>query len=108
MLGTVARTAVIAGTASATANAVTRHGQQRAADQQQAAAYREQQAAAAQEPAAQQAAAPAQPPAAPSAASPPTGNDLVSQLTNLGQLRDSGVLTAEEFDLAKAKLLASS
>jgi hypothetical protein len=80
---------------------VSRHGQQRAAEKQ---------AAAAQPPPAapQPPAAPAQPPAAPPAASPPTGDDIVSQLTNLGKLRDSGVLTAEEFDLAKAKVLASS
>ena len=42
LLGTVARTAVIAGTATVTANAVSRHGQQRAAEKE---AYAEQQQA---------------------------------------------------------------
>jgi hypothetical protein len=101
LMGTVARTAVIAGTASATANAVNRRAQNRAAEQDQAAAD--------QAPAADQAAAappdqPAPPPAAATGAPP---GDLVSQLTDLAKLRDAGVLSSEEFDAAKAKLLAS-
>jgi putative oligomerization/nucleic acid binding protein len=86
LLGTVARTAVISGTASATANAVGRRSQQRAAEQQQAAAFRAQQ----------------QP--APAAVDP--GGDLVSQLTELARLRDAGMLTDAEFDGAKARLLS--
>ena len=35
------------------------------------------------------------------------GSDLVAQLQQLAQLHDSGVLTDEEFDTAKQKLLAS-
>jgi Short C-terminal domain len=97
LLGTVGRTAVIAGTATATANAVNRSSQQRAMTQQQAAAYRADQAAAAQAP-------PPPPPPPPPAAS--GGTDLVSQLTDLARLRDSGVLSADEFDAAKARLLA--
>jgi putative oligomerization/nucleic acid binding protein len=96
LMGTVARTAVVAGTASATANAVNRRAQKRAAADEQTA----------DQPAApQQPAAPAPEQAATAPASAPTG-DLVSQLTDLGKLRDSGVLTPEEFDAAKAKLLA--
>jgi hypothetical protein len=95
LLGTVGRTAVIAGTATATANAVNRSSQQRAMTQQQAAAYRADQAAAAQ--------APPPPPPPPAASG---GTDLVSQLTDLARLRDSGVLSADEFDAAKARLLA--
>ena len=91
LMGTVARTAVVAGTASATANAVNRRAQKRAAADQQT----DEQPAAEQQPAAP----------APEPAAAPTG-DLVSQLTDLGKLRDSGVLTPEEFDAAKAKLLA--
>jgi hypothetical protein len=45
LLGTVARTAVVAGTAQATANAVNRKAHGRAVEQQQAAAFRAQQAA---------------------------------------------------------------
>ena len=52
-----------------------------------------------------QAAAPAAPvaPAAPAPAA--GGDDLVSQIQQLAQLRDSGVLSQEEFDAAKQKLL---
>lgn len=42
--------------------------------------------------------------AAPAAA--PAENDLVTQLTGLKSLVDSGALTEEEFQAAKAKLLA--
>ena len=45
-------------------------------------------------------AAPAPPPAA------PAGGDLVDQLRRLGELRDAGILTEEEFAAQKAKLLA--
>ena len=50
---------------------------------------------------AQQAPAPA---AAPAAA--PAGDDLVSKLTELKGLMDAGVLTADEFEAAKQKLLS--
>lgn len=50
-------------------------------------------------------AAPPPPPAAPSPTSPTGGNDLVSQLKQLGDLKSSGVLSDEEFEAAKAKLL---
>ena len=76
----VARTAVVAGTATAVSGRVSRRQQSRWAEQDQA----------------QYAEAPAQ--AAP-AASP------VEQLKELGELRDSGVLTEEEFAAQKAKLL---
>ena len=36
---------------------------------------------------------------------PTAGSRLVEELTKLGQLRDAGVLTPEEFDAAKRKLL---
>jgi Short C-terminal domain len=101
-MGTVARTTVVAGTATATANAVNRRGQQRAVESEQAAAYRAQQ----QSP--PQPAPP--PPAAPPAAAPQPsagGGDLVSQLTELARLRDAGALSPAEFDTAKARLLAS-
>jgi hypothetical protein len=34
-----------------------------------------------------------------------TSTDLVAQLAQLAQLRDTGVLSEEEFEQAKAKLL---
>jgi hypothetical protein len=63
-----------------------------------------QDAAAAQAQAAAAVAAPA-PASAPPAA--PVGSQaLIDQLTQLGQLRDSGVLTPEEFEAQKQRLLA--
>jgi hypothetical protein len=52
---------------------------------------------------AQQAYAATPPPAAPAGAAPVS---LVDQLTQLASLRDTGVLTTDEFEAAKAKLLA--
>jgi hypothetical protein len=40
------------------------------------------------------------------AAAPPPQPDLVDQLRKLGELRDAGILTEEEFATQKAKLLA--
>jgi hypothetical protein len=50
----------------------------------------------------------APPPAAAPPAAAPGGNtdDMIEQLTKLGQLRDSGVLTDDEFEQQKARLLA--
>jgi len=47
--------------------------------------------------------------AAPEPAAAPTGGptDLAAQLTNLKNLKDQGVLTDDEFQAAKQKLLAS-
>jgi hypothetical protein len=44
---------------------------------------------------------------APVAAAPAGGGDLVSQLQELKTLQEEGVLTADEFEAAKHKLLAS-
>jgi hypothetical protein len=104
LLGTVARTAVIAGTATVTANAIGRHAQRNAAEQWAAAQYQAEQQAEAQAAAAQQAVAPyaaSSPPTAP----PAGGTDIVSQLSELARLRNSGALTAQDFAAAKAKLL---
>jgi len=112
LIGTAARTAVIAGTAQATAGAVA-HRQQNKWTQQQADAQAEAAAeqarfeAAAQQAAAQQAAA--QQAAVQQAVPAPAtagGDDLLGQLQQLAQLQAAGVLTPEEFAAAKAKLLA--
>jgi hypothetical protein len=92
----MARTAVVAGTASATANAVNRRAHDRSVEQQQAAAYRASESTAPP--------AEAQPPEVAAPTSQP--DDLVGRLTELAKLRDAGVLSAAEFDAAKAKLLA--
>ena len=117
LVGTMARTAVVAGTATAVAGSVHNHqqnkqqaeytqdaAQQAAFDSQQQIAEMQAQMAAMQ---AQQAAAPPPPPApAPVAAAPAAGPDLMSELSKLADLKAAGILTDEEFAAAKAKLLA--
>ena len=106
----VARTAAIAGTATAVSNRVSRRqankwaaqDEQQAAEQDQAAkaeAYYQQQAAAQQ----QAYAAPPPPPPQPAA---PAQDDMLTQLQKLGELKAAGVLTEEEFAAQKAKILA--
>ena len=85
LLRGVARTAVIAGTATTVSNRVSRRQGQRWAQQEPQ-----------QEP--QQAYAEPAPTAAPAA-------DPIEQLKELGELHKSGVLTDEEFAAQKAKLL---
>lgn len=92
LLGTVARTAVVAGTATATSNAVNRRGQQRAAEKQ---AYTQQQAP-----------PPPQDYPAPAPTPPPVpSDDLVTKLKQLGELHTTGVLSDDEFAAAKKQLL---
>jgi Short C-terminal domain len=90
LLRGMARTAVVAGTATAVSNRVSRRQTNRWA-QQEAPAYGEQAPPAYQEP-------------APAAAPAP---DPIEQLKQLGQLHQQGVLTDEEFAAQKAKLLGS-
>jgi hypothetical protein len=87
LLRGVARTAVVAGTATAVSNRVSRRQSERWAAQD-APAYQEQ--------------APAAAPQAPAAAPPP---DPIEQLKQLGELHQQGVLTDQEFAQQKAKLL---
>lgn len=106
LIGMAARTAVVAGTATAVSGGIARRQQDKAYQQQEAQAYEAQQQQAAMEAAAAQAVAaqmPAPQPAAP-AASP--GDDLMAQLSRLGQLHAQGILSDDEFAAAKAKLLA--
>jgi Short C-terminal domain len=83
----VARTAVVAGTATAVSNRVSRRQAERWS---------------AQEPAYQQPAYDAPPPAA------PAGNEMdakLAQLKDLGQLKDQGVLSEAEFEAQKRRIL---
>jgi hypothetical protein len=89
LLGTVARTAVVAGTATATANAVSNRQTRRA----QAAADEQ-----AQQDVQQQA-----PPGASAGAT--GGDDLTSKIKQLADLNAAGALSDAEFAAAKAKLL---
>ena len=95
LLRGMARTAVVAGTATAVSNRVSRrqaerwYGQDPYAGQQQQQGY-------------------AEPP--PQAAPPPPaagGDDRVDQLKELASLKQQGVLTEEEFAAEKARILNS-
>ena len=100
----VARTAVVAGTATAVSNNVSRRQAGRWAEKEQQAqanAYAQQQYQQAQY--AQQQAAAAPPPPAPAAA---PQVDLVGELQKLAELKAAGILSDAEFEAAKAKLLA--
>jgi hypothetical protein len=99
----MARTAVVAGTATAVSNRVSRRQGNRWAekDQQQADAEAAEQQQAAPP---QQAYAPPPPPPQPQA---PTETDMLTQLQQLGELKTAGVLTEEEFAAQKAKILGS-
>lgn len=91
----VARTAVVAGTATAVSGRVARRQQGRWAAQ-------EAEQAPPQQAYADPGPAPAPPP------SPASGtSDRLAQLTQLGELRTAGVLTDAEFEAQKAKILAS-
>ena len=90
-----ARTAVVAGTATAVSNRVSRRQYNRWADQAEQQEYEQQQAAAQYQ---QQA-----PPAAPAG---PSTDDKLEQLKQLGELKTAGVLTDAEFEAQKAKILA--
>ena len=86
LIGGIARTAVVAGTATAVSNRVSRRQTERWAGQDTQQGYYQ-----------------APPQSAPPAAEPSS----IEQLEKLGELRDKGVLTEEEFETQKAKLLAA-
>ena len=86
LLRGVARTAVVAGTATAVSNRVSRRQANRWAGQEQQ-AYEQQQA-----PPAQQVGS--------------GGEDRVQQLKDLAALKDQGVLTDAEYQAEKARILA--
>lgn len=85
LLRGMARTAVVAGTATAVSNRVSRRQAERWAQQEPQQEYAEQ----------------------PQATPPPAAPDPIERLKELGELRDKGVLTEEEFEAQKAKVLAS-
>jgi Short C-terminal domain len=92
LIGMAARTAVVAGTATAVSGRVARRQQRRYAAQD--AAYVEQQAAAMEQGFEDGggAAAPLEP-------------DYVAELQRLAQLRDQGIITNEDFEAKKKQLL---
>ena len=93
LLRGVARTAVIAGTATTVSNRVSR---------------RQANKWAAQEAPPQESAPPQQEYAPPPQAAPAGGGeDRVQQLKDLAELKDQGILTEEEFAAEKARILGS-
>ena len=108
LIGLAARTAVVAGTATAVSGGMRQRQYDKQMDAQAVAQAEQaqqdaaiQQAAAAAVAAQTAAAAPA--PAAPAAA--PASSPLLDQMNQLAQLHAAGVLTDDEFAAAKAKLL---
>lgn len=104
LIGMAARTAVVAGTATAVSGSVARHQQQKYNDQAQQQAYEAQAQQAAMDQAAAQAVANAQ--AAAPAPAAPAQDDMMAKITQLAQLHAQGILSDEEFAAAKAKLLS--
>jgi Short C-terminal domain len=98
LIGGIARTAVIAGTATAVSNRVSRRQGNRWAQQEQdqyaQQQYYQQQQYAQQPQYAQPAPAPA-----------PAAADPVAQLSKLAELKAQGALSDEEFTAMKAKIL---
>ena len=93
LLRGVARTAVVAGTATAVSNRVSRRQAERWSAQDQS-MYQQQAYA---QP--QYAEAPPPPP-------PSGGDDVIEKLQQLAQLRDQGVLSPDEFEAQKQRVLA--
>ena len=89
LLRGMARTAVIAGTATSVSNRVSKRQGERWQEQEQEAAVQAQ-------------AAPAQMAPAQSG-----GSSTIDQLKELGELKAQGILTEEEFAAQKAKILGS-
>jgi hypothetical protein len=104
LMRAVAATAVVAGTAQATRNAVNRRQAEK-----NTRAYADAANTVSQEQAQQQPAPPPQeyapPPPPPAPAAPQ--EDVISQLERLGALKAQGILTEDEFNAQKAKLLAA-
>lgn len=83
LLRGMARTAVVAGTATAVSNNVSRRQANRWAQQNQPQQYQ----------------------AAPQPAQAPAEDDMTMQLEQLARLKDQGILTQEEFDAKKKQIL---
>ena len=95
LLRMATRTAVVAGTATAVSNRVSRRQANRWSAQEeqqyQAQQYQQQQAA----------------PAPAPAPAPAASTDTVTQLKELADLKNQGILTDAEFEAQKAKILGS-
>ncbi|MDM7830459.1 SHOCT domain-containing protein [Cellulomonas edaphi] len=111
LIGTMARTAVISGTATATANAVTRRqaARDQAADERtshEQATFEQQQLDAAEQQRQREAAARQAAAQGDQTAAPPAPDDVTARLLQLAELYSAGVLDEAEFTAAKERLLA--
>ena len=112
LLRGVARTAVVAGTASAVSGRVQRRQANKFAEKDAATAAKQQEAydaqMAQQQPPPQEYQQPVyqQPPPPPPAAGG-ISNEALEQLKQLGALKEQGILTEEEFAAQKAKVLGT-
>jgi hypothetical protein len=109
-MGTMARTAVVAGTATAVSGNVARRQAGKAQQAQMAAEMQQEQMKAevrAEMAAEAAAAAPPPPPPAPAPAAAPAADDTMAKLQQLADMKAQGILTDEEFAAAKAKVLGS-
>jgi hypothetical protein len=116
LLGMMARTAVVAGTATAVSNRVSRRQVNRWNRKAEAQAYEQQQQAPQyqdqppppqyQQPQYQNQSPPA-PESAPPApeSAPPAGPNIADEIQRLADLKDQGILSEDEFAAAKRKLL---
>lgn len=93
LLRGVARTAVVAGTATAVSNRVSRRQANRWADQSEAQYAQQPQYY--------------EPPPQYAEPAPAAAPDPIEQLTKLAELKNQGILTEEEFAAQKAKILGS-
>ncbi|WP_026394424.1 SHOCT domain-containing protein [Acetobacterium malicum] len=93
LLRGIARTAVISGTATAVSNNVSRRQAQRFAEKDQQAYVQQQQAYQQQAPQQQ------------SYQEDVDFDEQLAQLSKLGQLRDQGILTPQEFEAKKRQIL---
>ena len=93
LLAGIAKTAVVAGTAQATRNTVNRH-----AAEKNVRAYSEAQAEVQGEQVAYTSL---------QSAPPDSQEDVISQLERLSALKDQGILTEQEFQAQKAKILGT-
>ena len=92
LLRGIARTAVIAGTATAVSNRVSRRQANRWSQQEQAQAYEQQQAY--------------EPPPVQQAAPPAEDMDAkIAQIKQLGELKEQGLLSEAEFQAKKSQIL---
>ena len=99
LLRGMARTAVVAGTATAVSNRVSRRQANRWSQQDQSSFAQPQYA--------EPQYAPAQPAPAPSPPAAPQP-DMFDELRKLAELKNAGILTDEEFTTQKARILAAS